>query len=263
MGTFKIYLQENEDKLQQIYDMLDELSDEELDDFGSYLYYEFFEDEDEDDENTSDEELDPEEEEFDPDEDIFDIDTIKDMIMELGPEMYSDILDLLSPDEFDSDDDDNYQETDGSEYQKNVNVYETRLEIYEEKGDKEAYQEFLKKAIEKFGGKGIDFNSVPKDKRDELGEYIDKNWESDEEEMKEAVSKKLKVKNRNKKKRKFQKLSKSQLRKGKAKRKMKLRKTKAKRKRYLRKNKKKLQLYRKSRNAAIKQGKHFAKVRRK
>jgi len=49
-------------------------------------------------------------------------------------------------------------------------------------GDKQAYQTFLKKAIAKFGGKGVDFDSVPKDKRDELGDYIDTNWKSDDEE---------------------------------------------------------------------------------
>ena len=49
-------------------------------------------------------------------------------------------------------------------------------------GDKAEYQKFLAKAIAKFGGKGVDFGSVAKDKRDELGDYIDANWTADKEE---------------------------------------------------------------------------------
>ena len=59
---------------------------------------------------------------------------------------------------------------------------EQLLETLEEKtGDKKEYQAFLKKAIAKFGGQGVDFDSVPKDKRDELGDYIDAGWKGDNE----------------------------------------------------------------------------------
>ena len=172
MGKFKQYLNEN-DTLMSIFDILDELSEEEIDDFGSTLYYEFFED---------DECLDIIEQEE------FNIEDVKEMINGLDSDLYNDILDLLDEDEFDVEDD---------------------------------------------------------------------------SEVDEGVSRKMLAKNKNKKKRKFQKLSVSQLRKGKAKRKIKARKDKPKKKRYFRANKKKIQSYQKSRASAIKSGTHKVKVRRK
>lgn len=87
MGSFKTYLQENEDKLQQICDILDGLSEEEIDELGYVLYSEFFD---------ADEEFEEEDE--------FEIDDVKDMVQALGAEFYDDILDLLEPEDLDLDD---------------------------------------------------------------------------------------------------------------------------------------------------------------
>lgn len=84
-----------------------------------------------------------------------------------------------------------------------------------------------------------------------------------ETEIEEGVSRIMRTKNMNKKKRKFMSNSKADLRRTKTKRKQKARKDKAKRKRYYRANKKKIAAYQKSRAAAIKKGKHKVKVRRK
>ncbi len=251
MGKFKKYLKENEDLLQQIYDILDELSDEELDDFGLMLADEF---------------LDVDEDDI---EDTFDMEDIKGIIDELSSDMYEDILELLSTEEVEDPTSDlgdwDYEETSGNEYKNRIEVYETTIEVLDEsgKGDSKEYQEFLKKAIAKFGGTGVDFDSVPEDKRDELGDYIDKNWVSDDEELDEKVARIMKKKNMNRKKRLFQKKNKSQLRRGKNARKIQARKDKPKRKRNFRKNKKKIQGYRKTRAKAIKKGTHKVRLRRR
>jgi hypothetical protein len=90
-------------------------------------------------------------------------------------------------------------------------------------------------------------------------------WDSvdiDDEEMDEAVSRVMKRKNFNRKKRRFFKKTKAELRKGLAKRRKQNRLTKTKKKRYFRANKVKIKLYKKSRSAAIKKGRHIKKVRR-
>jgi len=192
MGKFKeylqLYLKENEDIFQQILDILDELSEEDLDDFGQVLIDEFLE---EDPKGEDEEESD--------DEDYFDVDDIKEMLAEIPQEYYDVILDLLSPEEFEGDDD-SYEETDGNEFET--------------------------------------------------------------EDLGEAVSRRMKVKTMNKKKRKFQTKTKAQLRRGKAQRKVQARKDKPKKKRYYRANKMKLKAHKKSYTAAIKKGKHNVKLRR-
>ena len=172
MGSFKDFLNENESLLQDIYAVLDELGLDEIAEFGEFLYNEFFDgDWDYSDEESEDAD--------------FCIDEVKEMIAELGPDMYSDILDLLQPDELDLDDD-----------------------------------------------------------------------------LDEAVSRRMKTSDMNKNKRKYMNLSKSKYRQGKAERKKAARKNKAAAKRYYRANKKKIQAYQKSRSAAIKSGKHKVKVRK-
>ena len=195
MGDFKKFLKENEDTLQQIYDILGDLSDEELNEFGEVLYNEFLD---------SDEEFD--------EEDFYDIDDVKDMVKELSPESYDDILDLLEVEEFEGAGAsfDGYEETDGKEY-RSSDVYE---------GD-------------------------------------------DSESVDERVARIMKNKDRNKKKRKFQKKTVSQLRRGKSQRKVQARKDKPKKKKYFRKNKVKIKAYKASRSKAIKSGKHHVKIRRK
>lgn len=186
MGSFKNFLQEEEDEvlnpeelLQQINDELAEMDEDEIYAFAYVLYYEFFEDE----ESTEDNYVD------------FDIEDVKAMIAEIGEENYEVILDLLLPDEEED---------------------------------------------------GFDWDSI----------------ELDSEEIDEAVARVMKRKNFNRKKRRFFKKTKADLRKGLAKRRKQNRLTKTKRKRYFRANKVKLKLYKKSRSAAIKKGRHIKKVRR-
>lgn len=85
---FKDYLNsiKENDLLQQIKDVLIELSEEEMDEFGWYLYSEFFD---------CDE---------DCDEDEFTIDDIMSMLSEIDEDIYEDILDMLEVDEFDDSD---------------------------------------------------------------------------------------------------------------------------------------------------------------
>lgn len=85
MGKFKDFLKEDEDTLQSIYELLDEMSDEEIDDFGYFLNQEFFDD----DTDENGEVIDDDEE--------YDIDDVKEMIEDLGGEFYDEILDMLSP----------------------------------------------------------------------------------------------------------------------------------------------------------------------
>jgi hypothetical protein len=157
-----------EDILDQILTIMDTMSEEDIDEFGTVLYSEFF-DEDEEDFGG-----------------VFTVDDVDTMIHELGPEAYDIILDLL----------------------------------------------------------------------DELED------EFDEDELEEGVSRRMQPGSYNRKKRKYMSISRSQHRQTKAERRRKARQTKQTRKRYYRANKKKIAMYQKSRNDAIKKGKHKVKVRR-
>jgi len=84
----------------------------------------------------------------------------------------------------------------------------------------------------------------------------------EDDELEEGVSRRMKTKSFNRKNRKYMSKTKSNLRKEKAKRRKENRKSKAKRKRYYKINKKKISAYQKSRNTAIKKGKHKTKVRK-
>ncbi len=85
----------------------------------------------------------------------------------------------------------------------------------------------------------------------------------DNKNIEEGISRRMKAKNRNKKKRKFMGISKADMRRTKVARKKEARKTKVKRHReYMATRVKKL-AYSKSRNAAIKKGSHKVKLRRK
>jgi len=107
MGAFKKFLKESDDLLQQINDMLDELSDEEVSEFGEYLFDEFLE-------------MDEESDEY------FEIEDVKDMIAELGDEFYQEILDMLSPEDFGDD-----EETDDAEIYHDVDPEEQDAELGE------------------------------------------------------------------------------------------------------------------------------------
>ena len=164
MGSFRNYLFENEDVKQQITDIINTLSEDELDEFGYVLFYEFFDNEETDEDNYE----------------SFDLDDVVEMLDALDNNVLDDVLDLLS----------------------------------------------------------------------------------DDFEMDESVTVRMKTKSFNKKKKKYMATSKAQLRRTKAARKKKARLTKGKKKRYYKANKAKISKYQKSRSKAIKSGKHVAKVRR-
>lgn len=83
------------------------------------------------------------------------------------------------------------------------------------------------------------------------------------DDLDEAVNRRMLVKNRNRKKRKFMKNTKADMRKTKTKRKRLARISRPKRKRAYRANKMKIKSYQKSRAQMIKSGKHKVKIRRK
>lgn len=93
-------------------------------------------------------------------------------------------------------------------------------------------------------------------------ESDDEEEDDEEEDIDEAVGRIMKRKNMNRKKRKFFKKTKAELRKGLAARRKANRLNKAKRKKYFRVNKKRIAMYQKSRATAIKKGRHIKKVRR-
>lgn len=173
----------------EIKNMLDGLSEDEVDEFGAFLSVEFFE--------TPEDDI---------DELFFDVDNVIEMVKELGSEaesedekeeIYSFILDLLLPEDFEN-------------------------------------------------SKYLDYDNEP--------EY--------EEDMSEGVSRVMKAKNLNRKKRKFFQKSAATLRKERAKRVKKNRENRASRRAYTRVNKAKLKAYQKSRATFMKKGKHFKKIRR-
>lgn len=91
---FKEFLRENEDMFNAIKNALAEMSEEEIDMFGSYLADEFFDDMGEE---YSDE--------------LYSIDDVMEMITILGPDMYDEILFELSFDEDEEmDDDEDYED---------------------------------------------------------------------------------------------------------------------------------------------------------
>lgn len=184
----------SDDLLKEIQNILELMSDDDIDEFGAFLSTEFF--------DTPEEDI----------EDIyFDLETvlqmIKEFVSEYGDdiEAYEIILDLLLPEDFmssaDYTDDGNYEE----EYEEDL---------------------------------GLDEN------------------------VNEGVSRVMKVKNLNRKKRKFFTKSAASLRKERAKRIKKNRLNRADRKAYQRINKAKIKGYQKSRANFIKKGRHFKKIRR-
>jgi len=96
MKSFKAFLLEHTNVLNQINDIIAELSDEELNEFGDYLFDEYFEDETD---NTEESDMDSEDE-FEE----FDIAEIKDMLNLLEPELLQYVLDDLQYLDNDSED---------------------------------------------------------------------------------------------------------------------------------------------------------------
>lgn len=169
--------------LLEIRNLLEGMTEDEVDEFGAFLSIEFFE--------SSEDDL----------EDVyFDVDNVLDMVEELGEESYSFILDLLLPEDFTASDE-------------------------------------------------LDFDN-----------YDD--YEEVDGDISEGVSRVMKAKRRNMKKRKFFKKSAATLRKERAARMKANRMNRASRKAYTRVNKAKLASYQKSRAGFMRKGKHFAKIRR-
>lgn len=77
----------------EIQNLLDHMSDDEIDEFGAFLAVEFFDTPEEDIEEV-----------------YFDINNVVEMIKELGEESYGFILELLLPDDFEASDDSDYTE---------------------------------------------------------------------------------------------------------------------------------------------------------
>lgn len=168
----------------EIENTLDNMSEDEIDEFGAFLSVEFF--------DITEDEIEDE---------YFDKKVVLNMIKELGEDSYEFILDLLLPEDFES----------SADYTGDGN--------YEEETEEDL---------------GLD----------------------------EGVSRVMKAKNRNLKKRKFFKKSAATLRRERADRMKKNRINRAARKGYQRINKEKLASYQKSRARFMKKGKHFAKIRK-
>lgn len=94
------YLSESDPEavLQEILDIMDTMSEEDIDEFGWVIYQEFF---------------DPDPENPLSGDEFLRVDDVDEMIKELGPEVYEDILDLLDVE--DEDEDDPEEQEDGVE----------------------------------------------------------------------------------------------------------------------------------------------------
>lgn len=90
-----------------IVEILETMTEDEIDDFGFYLYTEFFASDDEDEDDLASL--------------YFTIDDVKSMIVELGEDFYQTIYDLLQPeDDEESDDEDDYEDEDDDEVFESV-----------------------------------------------------------------------------------------------------------------------------------------------
>lgn len=96
MGSFKKFLNEQEDLLKEINAILDDMCESDLDDFGYALYFEFFEDEPGEEDDLA----------------LFERSDVDEMISILGPDMYEFILDLLEEMPVSDDEDDQEDEFD-------------------------------------------------------------------------------------------------------------------------------------------------------
>lgn len=98
MGSFKKFLSEAEDYLAMINAILDQLDDEEIDEFGYVLYSDFFDTEEEEETSAEDNTEDETGEEDEADEPFTRAD-VDEMIQVLGSELYLAILELLDEDD--------------------------------------------------------------------------------------------------------------------------------------------------------------------
>lgn len=236
---FKEFLRENEDMFNAIKNALAEMSEEEIDMFGSYLADEFFDDMGEE---YSDE--------------LYSIDDVMEMITILGPDMYDEILFELSFDEDEEmEDDEDYEEEEMDESINHITVYGELKKLGSKYKKAMKYMDDNQKSMNDITLAKIIMDIDSKEGTAFVKKYFNK--------MDEAVSRRLSISNYNRQKRKFMKTSKAELRRTKAQRKIAARVTKAKRKRYYKANKQKISSYQKSRAEAIKKGKHIVKLRKR
>jgi hypothetical protein len=230
---FSKFLQENEDLLAKINAILDELDEDEMEDFGEALYYEFFDDEDTDEDDY----------------DFFDRSDVDEMIKELGAGSYEDILDMLEEIEDEDDEDDELEES-------------SPIEELKKLISKKLWHKNYAKAIEMMKDTGKSAADVAKMVLHVDARELQKAYDGLNEALLEGVSRVMKSTNKNRKKRKFMSNTKADMRRTKAQRKKDARSNRSKRKRYYRANKTKVAAYQKSRRSAIKKGSHKVKIRR-
>jgi hypothetical protein len=279
--------------LKKIFEILDEMSEEEIDQFGAYLYDEFFEDDSEEEEEEDCESDD--EEECVP----FTKEDVKEMIDALGDEMLDDVLDMLEEEPDDEESEDDMDESLNEDWMKLSKVKADKVVKIKTKrsGDNYFYvvshdvkdKEFYVVTPKAYNNGDTDktmtvnFEDVVSVSTDDMPEKEEKGGkkpsgvtthvakygkdkedldESESEELSEAMTRRMSGKKMNKKRRKFMTKSKADMRKTASIRKRTNRKTLSKRKRVYRANKGRIKSYQASRATAIKKGKHIVKVRR-
>ena len=112
-------------------------------------------------------------------------------VYELGTDEYRKYLERLTPGEtvieepVDPKDREELDTMPGETANKMKKAKKPSVEVSEEKGDKEEYQKFFRAAMKKFGVTEPD--QLKGDKRKEFYDYIDKNWEGDNEKAEEVI----------------------------------------------------------------------------
>lgn len=242
------FIKESEENLEKIMNIIQDMDEEELDEFGAALYYEFFDDEE------------SEEDDYDS----FGLEDVESMIKELGSNFYEDVLDLLDEVEDDEELDESSKMSDIKQDKKTGEYFvkNTNITFWAPN----SYGGTIGKDGKKYWSIKVDNEEVHTIKggdnsQENVFDYV-LDLANGKIKLNEAVSRIMKQKNMNRKKRKFMSLSKAKLRQSAAARKKKNRMTKAARKRYYRANKQKIAAYQKSRRSAIKKGKHKVKLRR-
>lgn len=225
MGIFKKFLKENEEALAEINTALNDMDADEIDLLGHVLYTSFFSDE----------------EESENDDDFFSIDDVIEMIDQLGADFYEDILDLVSIADEDEDED-------PVAHQQSPDLTEAKV------GDTVKYDGELYK-VTKRNGEILTIVSVK-------NKNLTKTVGITHPKLEEGVTRRMIVKNMNRKKRKFMAKTKADMRRTVAQRKKENRLNRAGRKRYYRANKQKIASYQATRKVAMSKGKHIKKLRK-
>jgi hypothetical protein len=250
MGSFKIYLAEQASCKKDAIEILNGMKQEELTEYAEFLYSEFF---------------DPTEEYEDSEFDEVTAEEIIEMIDEinLGWDVVLNDLDMMEDEEHElgeaafiySDAEEKIKDSDYYDaflgYKKGLPKTHTIVIELDDKDEIIGLHKMPKKEYEKMARASKSWEDA-----------MVRIYESEEEELEEGVSRRMKTSNVNRQKRKFMAKSKADMRKDKTKRKKAARASKADRKRYYRANKQKIKAYSKSYRANVKSGKHKVKKRR-